>query len=78
MRTAVGRTVVVLGDVVTDVVASCARYPEPGQCVRPEALALHSGGAAANTAIALARLGRAWRSSGASAATPSPRCRSPP
>lgn len=59
MRIAVGRAIVVLGDVVTDVVASCARHPEPGQCVRPEALALYSGGAAANTAIALARLGRA-------------------
>jgi ribokinase len=50
--------VVVLGDVVVDVEVSAERWPRPGECVRPGALRIHSGGAAANTALALARLGR--------------------
>lgn len=50
--------VVVLGDVNVDVEACCTLLPDKGQCVRPSSLVVHAGGAAANTALGLARLGR--------------------
>jgi ribokinase len=49
--------VVVLGDITLDVVATCAAPPLVGQCVRPYGLTVSGGGSAANTALALARLG---------------------
>ena len=54
----VNAEIVVLGDINVDVVASCRHLPRRGHCVRPDGLAVHAGGAAANTAHALARLGR--------------------
>jgi sugar/nucleoside kinase (ribokinase family) len=50
--------IVVLGDINVDIVATCARLPAAGQCIRPLALQFRPGGSAANTALALARLGR--------------------
>src|SRR5690349_11103247 len=50
--------VVCLGLLVADVVAKpVAEYPARGRLVQVDQMELHSGGCAANTAIALARLG---------------------
>ena len=50
------RPVVVVGDVATDVVAVLAGRPAPGSD-RPAAIRSRGGGAGANVAIHLARLG---------------------
>jgi sugar/nucleoside kinase (ribokinase family) len=49
--------IVVLGDITVDIVATCSEVPSAGQCVRPSRLVVSGGGSAANTALALARLG---------------------
>src|ERR1051326_2617149 len=50
--------VICLGLLVADVVAKpVGEYPGRGELVQVEQMALHSGGCAANTGIALARLG---------------------
>ncbi len=51
-----GRSVVVVGDVATDVVAVLAGTPAPGSD-RPAAIRTRGGGAGANVAVHLARLG---------------------
>lgn len=49
--------VVALGDINVDVIAHIPRYPPQGGDGLAERMSVHSGGSAANTAIALARLG---------------------
>jgi ribokinase len=49
--------VVALGDVNVDIVAHFASYPAKGQDALADATEFHCGGSAANTAIALARMG---------------------
>ncbi len=49
--------VVALGDVNVDVIAHFASYPAKGQDALADATEFHCGGSAANTAIALARMG---------------------
>lgn len=49
--------VVTLGDVNVDVIADFAYYPAKGQDALADATEFHCGGSAANTAIALARMG---------------------
>jgi len=49
--------VVALGDINVDVIAHIPRYPPQGGDGLAERMSVHGGGSAANTAIALARLG---------------------
>jgi ribokinase len=49
--------VVALGDVNVDIIAHLASYPAKGEDALADATEFHCGGSAANTAIALARMG---------------------
>jgi ribokinase len=49
--------IVALGDVNVDIIARFDRYPAQGEDALASAIELHCGGSAANTAMALARLG---------------------
>lgn len=49
--------VVAMGDINVDIIAHIPCYPSPGGDGLAQRASVHSGGSAANTAIALARLG---------------------
>jgi len=50
--------IIVVGDTNVDMAAMFAAYPAAGECTRAKSVTLCLGGAAANMAVALARLGR--------------------
>jgi ribokinase len=54
-------SVCVVGSINVDLVARCARLPEPGETVRADAFDYISGGKGANQAVAAARLGASVR-----------------
>ncbi len=49
--------VIALGDINVDIIAHFPRYPDKGQDALASSTEIHCGGSAANTAIALARMG---------------------
>lgn len=50
-------TVLVVGSANMDMVVSCPRFPEPGETILTDELAMFPGGKGANQAVAAARLG---------------------
>ncbi len=49
--------IIVLGDITVDIIAQFSSYPAAGQEALAHTIGFHCGGSAANTAMALARLG---------------------